>query len=102
LLVELARELESDMANQVTIQAAVANVIKFDIKLHFYAIQNPTLTEFDQFLKKCLLGIAENGDGDLKQKLKFILGTKLLSELLIQNLKPLQQKVRVQRTTNQY
>lgn len=102
MLVELGRELESDLENQVAIQVAVANVIKFDIKLHLYTSQNPTQSQFDQFLKKCLLGIAENGDGDLKQKLKFILGSKFLSEYLILNLKPLQQKVRIQRSTNQY
>jgi hypothetical protein len=36
MLVELGKELGIDWANQVSIQAKVANVIHFDIKLHFF------------------------------------------------------------------
>lgn len=44
MLVELGKELGSDWANQVSIQAEVANVIHFDIKLHFFIEQNSTMT----------------------------------------------------------
>ena len=66
-------------------------MVKKDVELTFFSTQEPTNQPFDIYFRQTLLGVVEDtpDDSEIKEKFKFLLATRLLSDLIAQACAPL-------------